>query len=707
MADPQAPRVKLPAVTPPRVNHAGSNSWAVSQGQPYVKTPTATNRDRYENKPMPPTPGPSPSPAVKPLTARKNRIQPATPLISPEPGNNLKVKGRAATDPVVPKPLFTSTTSTVNQLRKKYSQSKKASKSAKLDDDIYHRPTSPPPVMARKASQILGVYPVKDNQRETPPASAPPSSHTPDPFRTSTESVSGRNVSPSWQVHSTPVPTRRYLRENKLSAPTGMRSSQESKEAPRTSYEGKEKPQSIEKTVPGNGSLNLAGLGMSGKQLEVEYVRQNEMQRVMSFSGVIEHPDPLHEGESVTESNQAGPDLCENTLRQQYSGEVLHPTVYSPGNFAGVWENDPNVGHTLPPFSPFHPSQPPYLPSDIDQRAVSQTSGEVPIVLQKFPGESSYGSGYTHSLRSQNSWAPNGNGNSFAQAPSSSSAAETTPRFPAHLRNNSVPPPPTSYPGFQPSGPLPPGLLQMEMNLHHHIDSCFGSLMRLTTDNTDRAIDKVVRRVDDLQEVVEKGLKNLRTDVKDMRKDLSAVRKDYVNVPKANDCLTDSIDLLGRKLDHIDRKISDIENHYQQGAVEVSESEQEASSAYSQGQISPQRRHEVMRGSAVSREGQRQPYTSGITQTSTNTQNSVISSGRGRRSTTSESGGAARKNDERSAARREAVFTQLGAHNVPVPDIREHPAYRGVVDGYGQNSPIYQTPNYSEIWYQQAYGSRH
>ncbi|KAI4258384.1 MAG: hypothetical protein LQ352_001233 [Teloschistes flavicans] len=707
MADPQAPRVKLPAITPPRVNQGGSNSWAVSQGQQHVKTPTATNRDRYENKPMPPTPGPSPSSAVKPLTARKNRIQPVMPLVSSEPADNLNGKNRAATEPVMPKPLITSTTNTVNNLRKKYSQSKKASKASKDGDAVNHWLASPPPTMAHKASQILGVYPVKGNQRETPPASAPPSSGTLDPFRTSTDGTSGRSMSPSRQVHSTPVLTRRYLRENMLSASTGTQSSQESKEAPRVSAEGKEQARLNEETVTDDDSFNLTGFGMSGKQLEVEYVRQNEMQRVTSFSGVIEHPDLLHAGENVMQSNSARSDLIEKGLHQAQPGEVLRPTVYSSGNFAGVWENDPNVGRTLPPFSPFHPPPPPHPIAGVDQRAVSQTSGEVPIVLQRFPGESSYGSGYTRSLRSQNSWAPSGNGNSFAQAASSSSAAETTPRFPTHVRNNSVPPPPTSYPGFQPSGPLPPGLMQMELNLHHHIDNCFGSLMRLTTDNIDRAIDKVVRRVDDLQEAVERGFKNLRSELKDVRKDMSAIRRDNVNGPKASENLKDSIDLLQRKLDQIDQKINDMESHNQQGAADASESERGVSSAYSQDQSSPHRRLEGLRISAMSRQEQRQPYPSGIIPASANTQNNISIGHRSRRSTTSESGGVVRGNGERSTTRREMVIAQLGAVNAPVPDIREHPAYRGVIEGHGQSSPIYHTPNYSEIWYQQAYGDRH
>ncbi|KAI4107207.1 MAG: hypothetical protein L6R37_001784 [Teloschistes peruensis] len=653
---------------------------------------------------MPPTPGPSPSSAPKPLAARKNRIQPVTPLLSSEFANNLNGKNRAATDPVLPKPLIISTTNPVNPLRQKYSQSKKAIKASKDGDAVNHWSASPPPAMAHKASQILGVYPIKGIQRETPPASAPPSG-TPDPFRISTEGSSGRSMSPSRQAHSTPVLTRRYLRENKLFAPVGTTSSQESTEAPKPSVEGKEQYRPIKETVTGDDSYNLTGFGMSGKQMEVEYVRQNEMQRVMSFSGVIEHPDSLHEGESVMQSNSARPDLVEQSLRQPQSGEVLRPTVYPSDSFAGVWENDPDVGRTLPPFSPFHLPPPPHLLTECDQRAVSQTSGEVPIVLQRFPGESSYGSGYTHSLRSQNSWAPSGNGNSFAQAGSSSAAAEATPRFPMHGRNNSVPPPPTTDPDFQPSGPLPPGLKQMELNLHHHIESCFGSLMRLTTNNTDRAIDKVVRRVDDLQELVEKGFKNLRSELKEMRKEVSTIRRDNLNASKASESLQDSIDLLGTKLDQVDQKINNMESHDQHGAVEASENERVVSSVYSQGQNSPLRRLEPLRTSAMSRQEQRQPYASGTTHASANTHGAISIGGRGRRSTIS-SGSAARRNDEGSMPRREMVITQLGQVTGPVPDIREHPAYRGVIEGYVQSSPIYHTPNYSEIWYQQAYGDR-
>ena len=246
----------------------------------------------------------------------------------------------------------------------------------------------------------------------------------------------------------------------------------------------------------------------------------------------------------------------------------------------------------------------------------------------------------------------------------------------------------------------------MELNLHHHIETCFGSLMRLTTDNTDRAIDKMVRRSDEVQETVEKGLKVVKNEIKDIRKEMGNIRKDVIYAPQASEKLENAIKSLSQKLDKIDDKVGKIERNYQQHELPISESDQEASSANSQGQVSPQRRSQSVHASVSSGQAQRQPYTSGAsgtTQASGSTQQSGNS--RGRRSTTSNPGGAMRRSDERSATRRD-VFAQMEAVNVPVPDIREHPAFRGVAEEYGRSSPIYQAPNYSDIWYQQVHGAR-
>ncbi|KAL8802047.1 MAG: hypothetical protein Q9182_004060 [Xanthomendoza sp. 2 TL-2023] len=693
----QPARIKLPDVTPPKAIHPGSNSWAE---QIQTNAPTATNRDKYEDKPMPPTPEASPSPAAKPMTARKYRpqIQPATPLISPD-HMNPNMKNRAVTDPVMPKPLFMSKTSTANQLRKKYSQSRSKSKSTKDDEDVADRHPSPPLILSQKASQILGVFPTKDNNRETAPASAPLSTRTSDPFRTSWESTNGRNASPNRQVQSTPILTRRYLQENHLPTVAVTRTSQELKEVPATSTTDMNSHQTLEGPSAGNESLNPTRLGTYGRTGEVGYVNQNEMHRVVSFSGVIEDANTPGNHEGLRAISSTTTNWNENTLRPQYSEEVLQPTVYSPNKYAGVWENDPNVGYSLPPFSPFYPRQPPLPPPppEVDQRSFSQTSGDVPIVLQKFPGESSHGSGYTNSLRSQNSWALSGNGNSFVHGSTASSAAEITPRFPAHARNNSVPAPPMSYPGFQPSaGSLPPGLMHMELNLHHHLESCFDSLMRFTTDNADRMMDKMVRRAEESQEAIERGLKVLRSEIKDISRELNSIQEEVAGAALADDRLKDSVGSLGKRLNELDEKVSGIGSQVQRTAVEATEGEKGEIWTESQGTRSSGRRSRSTHASASSHQEHRQPYTSGTTSGSASTQHSVNSS-RGRHSNETSSGAGVKRNDERSG--RKSVSGSA-------PDIRDHPAYRGVAESQGLSSPIYQAPNYGAIWYQQAHGPR-
>ncbi|KAI4155779.1 MAG: hypothetical protein LQ341_000139 [Variospora aurantia] len=699
MSQAQAPRVKLPNVTPPKLSLPNTNSWAVGQEQ----TPTATHRDKYENKPMPPTPEVSPTPVEKPLTARKNRgyIQPAVPLKSPSQANP-SLKNRAVTDPI-PKPLFTSTTNTVNQfkclkrvpllisnlaqLRKKYSQSRNKHKSKEDEENTNHGPATPPLVLTHKASQILGVYPVFGNDRNNPPASAPPSTHTPDPFRTSTGSKDQRHASPSRQVQSTPVPTRRYLQENCTPISTVVWASQESKEAQNVEADGNEQ---FRPRGSNDGFLDLTRLGTYGRKCEIEYVNENITQRVPSFAGIIEHPGESRDVEHCDDPDHFANEGNQSTLRTQFSGEILQPMIYTPHDYAGVWENDPNVGHTLPPFSPFH--QPP--PSEAGQRTVSQTSGDVPIILQRFPGESSLGSGYTQTLQSQNSWASSGIGNSFTQLDPPSTGAGTTPRFPTHIRTNSVPPPPLSYPGFQPSGPMPPGLLQMQLHLHHHVETCFGSLMRLSTDHADRTVDKLVRRIDDLQETVEKGFKGLRSEVKEVRKEMVSMRQELAVRPRASVSLKDSISSLDEKLGHLDQKFDTLESHYQRVAAELAGSERDAtSSVYSQSKESPRRRSESAHTSASFRPEPRQPDLSGAAYSSSSSAHRSVTSSRGRRSNTTSS-------DERDM-RSGAASAQM-----QIPDIRDHPAYRGVAEAHGlnnPNTPFFQAPSFSN-WYQRAYG---
>ena len=244
----------------------------------------------------------------------------------------------------------------------------------------------------------------------------------------------------------------------------------------------------------------------------------------------------------------------------------------------------------------------------------------------------------------------------------------------------------------------------MELNLHHHIEACFSSLTRLTTDNADRTQDKLVRQIEELQEIVEKGLKGLKSEVKDVRKEMIAVSKDFVEGRRTSVTLQDSISSLSEKLGHLDQKIVEIGNRHPCATSDTYESEHEASSsAYSHGKASPSRRSASARTSASSRPEVRQLCLGNATHASASTQNSFNSS-RGKHSNTSNKSGSGVKNDEQNPRR--DFFSDSGVSNGQVPDIRDHPAYRGVAEGYRQSSPIFQAPDYGQTWYQHAFGPR-
>ncbi|KAL8707551.1 MAG: hypothetical protein Q9220_007443 [cf. Caloplaca sp. 1 TL-2023] len=684
---------------------SASNSWARKNTQAQAKTPKATNRDRYETKPMPPTPEPSPSRIEKPLTARKKLgyVQPATPLTAPILALP-RPKTRAATDPVMPRPLFTSKTSTVNQLCKMHSQPKEDKVKSEGREAAY-RSASPPAGLSHKASQILGFDPSQDGQRGEHLGSAPPFTNLPDPFHVSTGSISGQSASTDRQVRSMPlpVPTRRYLQENNVFITSVTNTVQKPGEEPPTLVKAALELQANKEAGGDDRLPNPDRCGTYDKRGEIEYVSRHPMQRVSSFTGLVESLDASKQ-DSTTTSNSATIEWDGSSLCPENSDELLRPIAYTSDSFGGVWENDPDVGRTLPPFSPFDPHGPPYPSSEMIQRAASQASRDVPMILQRFPGEPSNGSGFTHSLRSQNSWAPSTNVGSSSQADPILSAADTTPRFPTHTRNNSVPPPPPSYPGFQASGPLPPNLVQMELNLHHHIDACFGSLMRLMVDNTDRTIDTLLRRTEDSQDFLDDGFKSLKYEIKDMKKELGRIRKELVDVPLEQDKFTDSIVSLGQKLAPFGGHSGKIGSHDHQATRAVAGHGQEMPPLCACGNDSPHRRSESVNTSTSSHQHQRLPCGKDAVQASMSSHSSYSSS-RCRNSNTASSGNLSRKSDERSVKR--DILTQLGTVSGPVPDIREHPAFQQMAESEGKSSSNFQTPDYGEIWYQQVHGSRH
>ena len=350
MANQEKPRVKLPDTIQRKPVVPGLNSWAQSRQEQQQRSSSgeqsdagqATNRDKYEHKPMPPPPTDSP-PQSKHLLV-KAHIQPAIPLVNPKPKLQSQQK-RAVTDPVAPKPLFTGRKLSVAKLRKKYSFSKETNDVPEPETMPTDQSSSVIRFSSEKAAEVLGLYPPLGNKPDIPPDPAP-SAPVLDPFRPASDSVE-RAPTPTAQVQSMPAPTRRYLQENELLTPTII-------EAPVASkWHVNQDPQNQnsdpKKAEAGNftpGMLQPPKLGRYGIVGEVGLVEANGMHRVESFSGVIENAEssPDQNGQMYSGSTGA---LSQSSMTPGLnSGDPLPPLAYSPSNYGGVWENDPAVVRT-------------------------------------------------------------------------------------------------------------------------------------------------------------------------------------------------------------------------------------------------------------------------------------------------------------------------------------------------------------------------
>ena len=346
MADQDKPRVKLPDVIPRKPVVPGPNSWAQSQQElqrsssdEQSNNGRVTNRDKYEHKPMPPPPADS-SPRKKYLEA-KAYVQPAIPLVNPAPKVQSQQK-RAVTDPVAPRPLFTSRKLSVAKLRKKYSFSK-------VKDDVPEAETMPTglsssavQLSSEKAAEVLGLYPPPEHKPDAPSASTPPAP-VPDPFCLSADSIE-RAASPAQQVLSTPVLTRRYLKENDLPTPTLADVPVPSKL--QANADSQDQDQDLKKAEDGQftpGMLHPPRLGRYGNMGEVGFVEANGMQRVESFSGVIENTESSLGDNEQMHAGGKGVQSRSSTTQGLNTGDFLPPVIYSPSNYGGVWENDPAV----------------------------------------------------------------------------------------------------------------------------------------------------------------------------------------------------------------------------------------------------------------------------------------------------------------------------------------------------------------------------
>lgn len=328
--------LKLPEISRKSANQV-DNSWKNDImkgvfGENLSSIPT--NRSKYDDKPMPPLPDPSPVRTPRKRSDDRIYIHPATPYRK-TPINFNHVKDRAATDPIIPKPLFASKEKIkiqpcIETAEPNYDQEG-------YDGESFQKQPSAPPSTAvpSKASAVLGFYPVSSNKvTDEIPSSAPPSTTPPDLYHSS-EEVSSISPSPPRQVQSTPLPTRSYVRGNAILTPTLTQSSRaSSRQMGDTESDGGP----VRGIITGDGLLSPTRTGGYGKLGGATYVDQIDMQRVDSQMGIIETVSSPAPTEKSSCSHHHSDDYDTNLPQPSY--ETLRSTE---GSYAGVWENDPHV----------------------------------------------------------------------------------------------------------------------------------------------------------------------------------------------------------------------------------------------------------------------------------------------------------------------------------------------------------------------------
>ena len=314
---------------------------------------------------------------------------------------------------------------------------------------------------------------------------------------------------------------------------------------------------------------------------------------------------------------------------------------------------------------------------------------------------------YHHPLPSANSWV---SGNSFTSNNAPLSAI--LPRsWPNHHINNSVPSPPHNQIDYQRPGSMSAAMARLELTLHHHIDSTAGSLSRLITDKHDRLMDQTIRRLENIEETVSKGFRNLKADLKDIKKDVGALKGESKDVVESSGRVQEILRELDGKLEALAKGV---EEHGCKCQVAATKRSPRMPESERQQKVVSHRRTESAHG-ALDQGEQRQQYQSGGSHSSNSARHSA-NSNRVNRSNTLKTQPGNQMSDEMDTRRE--YFAELGAARGPMPDLRDHPAYSGMQQAPGQkhshdqdampsvlNGLPYEHPSLSDgRWYQQAYG---
>lgn len=284
----------------------------------------------------------------------------------------------------------------------------------------------------------------------------------------------------------------------------------------------------------------------------------------------------------------------------------------------------------------------------------------------------------------------------------------------------------------------------LELNIHHHIDTCFGRLSRLVTDKIDHCSDQLLREFENAEKRSEKSLKSVKGDISIMQNDIHALQNDICRSQECSERVEESllglqghVDKVGSKLEKIDEELGKLSAATTSASAKSENREKtvtaveyklreligkierlvEHTASEHQGDGNSPRRRQSTSQPSPAFYAQRQQFHSGASNPSVGPRNSNTSS-HGRRSNTATGGTASGASDGRSSRRE--YYADMGNSMGEAPDLRQHPAFvspqqnhgfdaNGHPLGVASDGTFYQLPSFAgggpNGWYQQAYGN--
>ncbi|KAG8531567.1 uncharacterized protein KY384_003197 [Bacidia gigantensis] len=700
-----------------------NNSWAHQTREPPNAThaerdsPRPTNRDRYENKPMPTLPSEPPDPNLE--SYRRPYIQPTVSVVD----LTLQPRNRATTDPAGPsgaKTLFGGRRPSMTHLRKRFGHSKNTS----IDERQQQSSAIPFPV--GKAAQVLGVASEKMPGRMALASPGLADDHIADEDQRREEDFGVQlEAENSNQAASTEAGwhTREHSQDTvcanpKPSRSIGVASVHEAGDITSPS------PQAHQLSTLETKRLAPPKVANFGKIGDKGFVQDPGLFRIESVQGIIEH------AESSVNSH-VGVDHHGNN----YEGEHMHlakkvtlPSISCvPSSYNGIWENDPAVGYSLPPFSPMSQNRrggnhtstgmqlskgisAPPTPSVYDDHpayeeqinAASQAStttrslveGIIPLSsftspqIDQSTNHQGFGiNNFRPYLGSANSWATSSKEGSFTFDNGLPSAI-LPPRWPDHHMTNAVPSPPHTRQDYERPGSLAAGLSRMDMTIHHHLNTAFGSLSRQIEEKHDKVLDRVLGRLDSIEDDITKSFKTMKGEIKAVGTEIGKMKATVINLSSGSEIMAETLRSLENKMEALDKVM---ETDHQQLLHEFKKESER------------QRQHMASRDESPMTSDGAQPQQQGLGRTASRVRLGKTSN-KNNRSNISRSQQAGGTSDDRENGAEPHV--DMRALPGP-PDIRNHPAYAGIPQPQMQMYDQHGVPvgtNYPPVL---PYGSQH